>query len=81
MATVILLDSALLRNALIALNWITPARVPQHVVGNLEEALEECRRLAARYRMEVPAHTYGLIRKWVEAGRAEYAEAKPRTPK
>jgi hypothetical protein len=80
-ATVILLDSALLRNALIALNWITPAKVPQHVVGNLEDALEECRKLAALHRMEVPAHAYGLIRKWIEAGRVEYADSISRTPK
>ena len=80
-ATVILLDSALLRNALIALNWLTPARVPQHVVGNIDEALDQCRRLAAAHRIEVPAHTYGLIRKWIDAGRSEYAETKPRPPR
>jgi hypothetical protein len=80
-ATVILLDSALLRNALIALNWITPAKVPQHVVANLDEALDECRKLAAAHSIDVPVHTYGLIRKWIETGRAEYAATKPRPPK
>jgi hypothetical protein len=76
-ATVILLDSVLLRSALIALNWITPARVPQHVVGNLDEALDECRNLAERHRMAIPAATYGQIRLWIEAGRsAQPADAR-----
>jgi hypothetical protein len=69
-ATVVLLDSALLRSALIALNWITPAKVPQHVVGGVDDALDECRKIAAKHNMLIPAHVYGQIRLWIDAGRA-----------
>jgi hypothetical protein len=76
-ATVVLLDSPLLRSALIALNWITPAKVPQHVVGTMDEAMEECRKIAARHHMNVTAHVYGQIRLWVEMGRAQHATEAP----
>jgi hypothetical protein len=58
-----------LRTALIAVNWITPAKVPQHVVGSVDEALDECRKLAERHSMLLPAHVFGQIRLWIEAGR------------
>jgi hypothetical protein len=64
-ATVILLDSALLRGALVALNWITPPRAPQHVVGTDREALEECRAIVGRHGLDVPAHVWGQVRLWL----------------
>ena len=76
-ATVVLLDSPLLRSALIALNWLTPAKVPQHVVGDMEEALDECRKITARHNITVQPHVYGQIRLWMEAGRVSYAASTP----
>jgi hypothetical protein len=67
-ATVIMLDSPLLRGALIALNWITPSRAPQHVVANDAEAIEECRLICAKHALEVPAHVWGRVRLWLDEG-------------
>jgi hypothetical protein len=67
-ATVIMLDSPLLRGALIALNWITPSRAPQHIVANADEAVEECRLLCASHALAVPPHVWGRVRLWLEAG-------------
>jgi hypothetical protein len=64
-ATVVLLDSVLLRGALVALNWITPPRAPQHVVGSDEDALEECRVLVDKHGLHVPAHVWGQVRLWL----------------
>jgi hypothetical protein len=75
-ATVVMLDSALLRSALIAINWITPAKTPQHVVGSVEEAISECRALTARHNLFVPAHVWGHIRTWLDAGHVAYREGK-----
>jgi hypothetical protein len=50
-------------------------------VGNLDEALEECRKLAERHHIALPTHTPGQIRKWIEAGRAAYAADKQPRPK
>ena len=73
-ATVILLDSAVLRSALIALNWVTPAKIAQHVVANLDEAFSECRVIAEQRNLHVPTHVWGQIRAWTEAGRTEFAQ-------
>jgi hypothetical protein len=67
-ATVLVLDSPILRAALIALNWITPSRAPQHVVGTFEEVLEECRAISAKHSLEVPAHVWGQVRVWLQDG-------------
>jgi hypothetical protein len=67
-ATVLMLDSPILRGALIALNWITPSRAPQRVVGSNEEALEECRLLATRHGLDTPAHLWGHVRLWLDEG-------------
>jgi hypothetical protein len=61
---------------LVALNWLTPAKIPQVVVGTLDEALHECRVLAEKHRLQVPAHALGQVRAFIEAGRSEYA-ARP----
>ena len=64
-ATVLMLDSALLRGALIALNWITPSQAPQHVVGPDAEALEECRSIVQKQALEVAASAWGKINLWL----------------
>jgi hypothetical protein len=67
-ATVIMLDSALLRSALIALNWLTPAKVPQHVVGTTDQAIDEAHAIAKRHGIHVPAHVWGQVRVWIDRG-------------
>jgi hypothetical protein len=69
LATVVVLDSTLLRGALLALNWIAPAKRPQHVVADEPEAVEECRALAQRHRLDVPGFVWGKIRLWLEESR------------
>jgi hypothetical protein len=64
-ATVLLLDSVLLRGALVALNWITPPKAPQHVVGSDREAVDECRVLVDAHQLAVPAHAWGQVRLWL----------------
>jgi hypothetical protein len=75
-ATVVMLDSPLLRSALIALNWLTPAKTPQHVVGTVEDAITECRALTAKHNMFVPAHAWGHLRLWLDEGHAAYVARK-----
>jgi hypothetical protein len=67
-ATVVMLDSAILRSALVALNWLTPARAPQHVVGTPDEALEECRSIVRKHDLNVPVHVWGHVRQWLAEG-------------
>ncbi len=69
LATVVVLDSTLLRGALLALNWIAPAKRPQHVVADEPEAVEECRLLAERHGLDVPSFAWAKIRLWLEESR------------
>ena len=69
-ATVLLLDSPLLRGALTALNWISPPVVPVHVVRDELSAIETARTLAEALGMSVPSNAWGHIRYWLERGRA-----------
>jgi hypothetical protein len=68
--TVLLLDSALLRGAFTALNWISPPVVPVHVVKDELSAVEMARTLVDSLGMTVPTNAWGHIRYWLERGRA-----------
>jgi hypothetical protein len=67
-ATVLMLDSPILRGALIALNWITPSKAPQRVVGSHDEAIDECRLLCSPHGLDVAAPTWGRVRLWLNDG-------------
>jgi hypothetical protein len=66
--TVILLDSALLRGALTAMNWVVPPKIPQHIVADALEAIETARQVGENEGIEVPGATWGRIRLWLEQG-------------
>ena len=66
--SVLMLDSALLRGALTALNWLTPPNVPQYVTGSEEEAVEKARGVAAANRLDVQPLIWGQVRLWLEEG-------------
>jgi hypothetical protein len=72
-STILLLDSALLRGALTALNWLVPPKIPQSIVADALEAVETGRQHVERHGMSVPGHTWGRIRLWLEQG---YAQAR-----
>jgi hypothetical protein len=72
-ATILLLDSALLRGALTALNWVVPPKIPQTVVADGLEAVEAGRTLAEKFAVDVPGQTWGRIRLWLEQG---YTQAR-----
>jgi hypothetical protein len=69
--TIIILDSALLRGALTALNWIVPPKIPQTLVPDPLEAIEAGRRLTEKFGITVAGETWGHIRLWIEQGRAK----------
>ncbi len=71
-ASVILLDSALLRGALTALNWITPPEVPQHVCGATEEAVRRAREVAQREGIDVSERAFTQVHYWIELGRKQH---------
>lgn len=66
--TVVILDSVLLRGALVALNWITPPKVPQEVAADRHEAVEQARKLAARANMHVPERVWPQALAWLAVG-------------
>jgi hypothetical protein len=72
-ATVLLLDSPLLRGALTALHWISPPVVPVHVERDVLTAIETARSLVDTYRMSVPSNAWGHVRYWLESGSATRA--------
>jgi hypothetical protein len=72
-ATILVLDSAILRGALTALNWVVPPKIPQFIVADALEAIEAGRQQADKFGMAVPGHTWGRIRLWLEQG---YAQAR-----
>jgi hypothetical protein len=67
-ATVVILDSAILRGALTALNWISKPVVPLYSTGSASEAIETARRVAADSELEIPEHVWGRVRLWLEDG-------------
>jgi hypothetical protein len=71
--TVLLLDSALLRGALTALNWISPPVVPVHVEGDPVSGIEKARSLVESLGMTVPTNAWGHLRHWLEKGRSSRA--------
>jgi hypothetical protein len=66
--TVVILDSALLRGALVALNWIAPPKVPQNVAGDFADAVTQARAVAERCNMYVPESTWSKVHVWLAQG-------------
>jgi hypothetical protein len=67
-ATVIILDSAALRAALTAVNWIAKPPIPQVVVKNPEEAIEAAHQLAMQHQIALPQRIEGEVLKWLAEG-------------
>jgi hypothetical protein len=65
-ASIVVLDSSFLRGALTALNWLAPPRVPQHVVGSVQEAIEVGRTLVRAEGLSPPADTWPALSRWLE---------------
>lgn len=72
-ATVVVLDGALLRGALTALNWLAPPKIPQHVAGNLDEALRMARSLALAHGLTVTPETMHDLERWLRHREARVA--------
>jgi hypothetical protein len=66
--TVVILDSTLLRGALIALNWIAPPKVPQDVAADWDEAILQARAAARRSYMNVPESVWAKVHLWLSQG-------------
>lgn len=66
--SVVILDSALLRGALVALNWIAPPKIPQDVAGSFGEAVTQARAMAERFRLHVPETTWERVLGWLSQG-------------
>jgi hypothetical protein len=66
--TVVILDSVLLRGALVALNWVTPPKVPQEVAADWNEAVAQARALAQRFGMYVPQQVWAQVLMWLSQG-------------
>jgi hypothetical protein len=70
-ATIMLLNSAILRGALIAVNWLSPHKIPQSVCADAAEAVEVARKHAQRSGMVVKPEIWGEIRVWFDEGYAK----------
>jgi hypothetical protein len=66
--TVVILDSALLRGALVALNWITPPKIPQDVAADWNEAIVQARGIAEHNGMRVHQATWAQVFLWLSQG-------------
>jgi hypothetical protein len=66
--SVVILDSALLRGALVALNWIAPPKIPQDVAGTFGDAVVHARTMAERLRLHVPESTWERVFGWLSSG-------------
>ena len=67
-ATIVVLDSMLLRGALTAFNWLSPPVIPQRVAADLAGAIELGQQLAAEAGIEVDPNRWGHVRLWLEMG-------------
>jgi hypothetical protein len=72
MATVIILDSAALRAALTAVNWITPPNIPQHIVKSPLEVAPALRSLAVKYGLTLPPAFDAPLQAWLAEGVSLY---------
>lgn len=68
-ATIVVLDSVILRGALTALNWITPPRVPQHITASPQEAAQMARTAATTHALPFRAEVLDEIVAWFAATR------------
>lgn len=75
-ATIILLDSAVLRGALTALNWLAPRKLPQIAVADAFEAVEVARLHVEKAGIECRPETWGQVRLWLEQGYPRMAGAR-----
>jgi hypothetical protein len=66
-ATIVVLDSVILRGALTALNWITPPRVPQHITASPQEAAQVARKAATEHGLSFRAEVVEDIITWLSA--------------
>lgn len=66
--SVVILDSALLRGAMLALNWVAPPQVPQDIAADWNEAMAQARALAARCNIHVPDTVWGKVHVWLSQG-------------
>jgi hypothetical protein len=64
-ATIIILDSALLRGALTALNWLSPRALPQVAVADAAEAIDVARFHVERESLRCGAETWARVHTWL----------------
>jgi len=67
-ATIVVLDSVVLRGALIAMNWLSHPVIPQRVVPDLVGAVELGHELAAQAGLEIGSDRWHHVRLWLEMG-------------
>jgi hypothetical protein len=67
-ATIVVLDSVVLRGALTALNWLSTPVIPQRVVPDLASAIELGQELAAEHNLDIDPNRWGHVRLWLEMG-------------
>jgi hypothetical protein len=70
LAVVVVLDSALLRGALTALNWISPPTVPQPAAANVREAVALAKRFYEQASVLVPPQVWVDVRVWFDEAAA-----------
>jgi hypothetical protein len=80
LATIILLDSPLLRGALTALNWIAPPTVQQIAASDAPSALDAARHVAQKHGLAVHERTWIEARRWVESSHREAQSSSSLTP-
>jgi hypothetical protein len=71
-ATVVILDSAALRAALTAVNWIVKPSIPQHIVKSPNDVGPTLRALAPQYQLAVPSGIDAEIQRWLAEGFERY---------
>ena len=75
LVTIVILDNALLRGALIALNWLTPPAIPQTAAADTASAVEAARQAAKARALAVSDDTWRQVSWWLESG---HTQAKAR---
>ena len=66
--TVVILDSGLLRGALVALNWIAPPKVRQEVASDAGEAVVQARGIAEQCNLRVSESIWVKVHAWLSLG-------------
>jgi hypothetical protein len=69
-ATIMIMESPLMRGALTALNWIAMHKIPQHAVADALEAIELGKRYVEKEGLHVKPETWGQVRYWIDQGHA-----------